>query len=85
MDKVNIKIGDKIISVEGKSPYWSNWKVKCNFHATSEKAFVDRIEKEFFIASIIFRDEWTIIKLQGPGPLENVKNAIEKIAKETLL
>lgn len=59
MKKINITTPTgKSIDITGNRPYY---RLQCNFHTTHEKSFMSELESRFFVKSLTFREEFTIL------------------------
>ena len=63
------------VIINGNRPYY---RIKCNFHATNHKAFMDALEKEFFVRSIAFRESESYIHVSA-GFLLSAKDVLDKL------
>ena len=72
--------GNKV-DLYGAKPYYS---LRCNFHATKEKEFMETLEKDFFVRSIAFRDNFSTIQFSDramslPSDVaDKIKHIVEK-------
>lgn len=69
------------LHVEGNKPLY---RIICNFHATGERKFFERLESEVFIQSIVFRNGNSYIHISMEDKDANVLEFITKLVEDTL-